>query len=98
MQLSQPLKLHFVALITASLLFMADHALAATAVITNMNGTVSAQKPDGSLRLLSQHFEVDVGEVLTTEKKQLRKVEIQRRGGDYATPQLRADYQRLCLC
>ena len=81
MQLSQPLILHFVALITASLLFMADHALAATAVITNMNGTVSAQKPDGSLRLLSQHFEVDVGEVLTTEKNSCARLEFSGGGG-----------------
>lgn len=68
MQLSQPLKLHFVALIAASLLFMADHALAATAMITNMNGTVSVHKSDGSLKVLSQKSEVDTGDVIATEK------------------------------
>lgn len=68
MQLSQPLKLHFVALIAASLLFMADHALAATAMITNMNGTVSVHKSDGSLKVLSQKPEVDTGDVIATEK------------------------------
>jgi hypothetical protein len=74
MQLGQPFKLHFVALIAASLLFMASDALAATAVITNMNGTVSAHKTDGSLKVLTQKSEVDTGDVITTEKNSFARL------------------------
>lgn len=75
MQLTQSLKLNFVALIAAAgLLFSADYALAAAATVTNMNGTVSAQKADGSVRLLSQKSEVDVGDVLTTEQNSFARL------------------------
>jgi hypothetical protein len=74
MQLSHPLKLHFVGLIAASLLFIANDAPAATAVITNMNGAVSVHKPDGSLKLLSQKSEVDTGDVISTEKNSFARL------------------------
>ena len=62
------------ALIAAGLLLSADYVLAATATVTNMNGTVSAQKVDGSVRVLSQKSEVDVGDVLTTEKNSFARL------------------------
>lgn len=74
MQLIQSLKLTSATLIAAALLFSADLAFAAAAVVTNMNGTISAQKADGSVRLLSQKSEVNVGDVLTTEKNSFARL------------------------
>lgn len=50
------------ALVTAS-------AFAAGAgVITHLSGTMSVQRPDGSVRILSQKSEVQPGDVLTTQR------------------------------
>lgn len=43
-------------------------ALGAAAIVANLSGTLSVQKPDGSVKILSQKSEVDTGDVLTTEK------------------------------
>lgn len=44
-------------------------ALAAGAgVITHLSGTLSVQRPDGSVRILSQKSEVNPGDVLTTQR------------------------------
>jgi hypothetical protein len=43
-------------------------ALAASATVAYMSGTLSVLKPDGKVRLLSQKSEVDAGDLLTTEK------------------------------
>lgn len=51
------------------LAMMAAGAWAAGAgVITHLSGTMSVQRPDGSVRILSQKSEVQPGDVLTTQK------------------------------
>lgn len=48
---------------------MAAGAYAAGAgVITHLSGTMSVQRPDGSVRILSQKSEVQPGDILTTQK------------------------------
>lgn len=48
---------------------MAAGACAAGAgVITHLSGTMSVQRPDGSVRILSQKSEVQPGDILTTQK------------------------------
>lgn len=52
-----------------ALTLMAASALAAGAgVITHLSGTMSVQRPDGSVRILSQKSEVQPGDVLTTQR------------------------------
>jgi hypothetical protein len=58
----------------ASVLLFSIDALAAAATVTNLNGTVSARKADGSMRLLSQQSEVDAGESITTEKNSFARL------------------------
>lgn len=41
---------------------------AAVATVSNLSGTLSVQKPDGSVKILSQKSEVEVGDLLSTEK------------------------------
>lgn len=41
---------------------------AATAFVRQMSGTLSAQKPDGSVKLLSKKSDIEVGDVISTEK------------------------------
>lgn len=43
-------------------------ALSATATVRQMSGTLSALKPDGTVKILSRQSEVEVGDVLSTEK------------------------------
>ncbi len=59
--------------IAALVFFMAltpmTSAFAAGAgVITHLSGTLSVQRPDGSVRILSQKSEVNPGDVLTTQR------------------------------
>lgn len=54
---------------TLMLTLMAASAFAAGAgVITHLSGTMSVQRPDGSVRILSQKSEVQPGDVLTTQR------------------------------
>jgi hypothetical protein len=54
---------------TLVLTLMAASAFAAGAgVITHLSGTMSVQRPDGSVRILSQKSEVQPGDVLTTQR------------------------------
>lgn len=55
------------ALVAASVLVSFD-ALGAAATIYNLSGTLSVQKPDGTVKILSQKSEVDTGDVLSTQK------------------------------
>ncbi len=41
---------------------------AGAGVITHLSGTMSVQRPDGSVRVLSQKSEVQTGDVLTTQR------------------------------
>lgn len=63
-----------ICVLLAACLLGAGEAMAAAAVVTNLNGTVSARKPDGSMRLLSQKSEVEIGEVLSSEKNSYAKL------------------------
>jgi len=52
-----------------ALAVMAAGAWAAGAgVVTHLSGTMSVQRPDGSVRILSQKSEVQPGDVLTTQR------------------------------
>lgn len=52
-----------------ALTLVAASAFAAGAgVITHLSGTMSVQRPDGSVRILSQKSEVQPGDVLTTQR------------------------------
>jgi len=52
-----------------ALTFLTASAFAAGAgVITHLSGTMSVQRPDGSVRILSQKSEVQPGDILTTQR------------------------------
>ncbi len=54
---------------SVTLTLVAASAFAAGAgVITHLSGTMSVQRPDGSVRILSQKSEVQPGDVLTTQR------------------------------
>lgn len=55
-----------VALVASALISF--EALGAVAMIANLSGTLSVQKPDGTVKILSQKSEVDAGDLLSTEK------------------------------
>lgn len=74
MQLITPLLRIPGLLLLAGTLLLPAQALAAAAVVTNLNGTVSAQKPDGTMRVLSQRSEVDAGETITTEQNSFARL------------------------
>lgn len=74
MQLMRSLRRLPSLLVLAGALLLTVDALAATAIVTNLNGTVSAQKADGAVRLLSQKSEVDVGDTVTTEKNSFARL------------------------
>jgi hypothetical protein len=42
--------------------------LAAAGTVTHLSGTLSVQRPDGSVRILSQKSEVNPGDLLTTQR------------------------------
>lgn len=49
-------------------LFSAAALAAGAGTVTHLSGTLSVQRPDGSVRILSQKSEVSPGEVLTTQR------------------------------
>lgn len=49
-------------------------ALGAAATVANLSGTLSVQKPDGTVKILSQKSEIEVGDVLTTEKDSYARI------------------------
>lgn len=49
-------------------LFAAGAWAAGAGVVTHLSGTMSVQRPDGSVRILSQKSEVQPGDVLTTQR------------------------------
>jgi len=58
--------LRIVALLASALLSF--EALGAAAVVANLSGTLYAQKPDGTVKVLSQKSEVDAGDLVSTEQ------------------------------
>jgi hypothetical protein len=63
--------LRIIALLAALLSF---EALGAAATVANLSGTLSVQKPDGTVKILSQKSEVDAGDVLSTEKDSYARI------------------------
>lgn len=63
-------------LIAVMLLLLASaSALAAGAgVVTHLSGTLSVQRPDGSVRILSQKSQVNPGDVLTTQRDSFAQI------------------------
>ena len=49
-------------------LFAAGALAAGAGTVTHLSGTLSVQRPDGSVRILSQKSEVNPGDVLTTQR------------------------------
>jgi hypothetical protein len=43
-------------------------AMAVVATVANLSGTLSVQKPDGTVKILSQKSELDAGDLVSTEK------------------------------
>jgi hypothetical protein len=63
------LKLILLRVAFSSFALMSAAALAAGAgAVTHLSGTLSVQRPDGSVRILSQKSEVHPGDVLTTQR------------------------------
>lgn len=54
--------------IGAALAAAASVALAAAGTVSQLSGTLSVKKPDGSVRILSQKSEVQNGDILNTER------------------------------
>ena len=54
--------------IGAALAAAASAALAAAGTVSQLSGTLSVKKPDGSVRILSQKSEVQNGDILNTER------------------------------
>ena len=50
--------------------------LGASATVANLSGTLSVQKPDGSVRILSQKSGVDAGDVRSTEKDSFARIKV----------------------
>jgi hypothetical protein len=74
MQLGSSSRLVPALLLSAGLMFSAGEALAEAARVTHLNGTVSVQRADSAVRVLSQNSEVVVGDVLTTEKNSFARL------------------------
>ncbi|MCE2998243.1 MAG: FecR domain-containing protein [Betaproteobacteria bacterium] len=66
----------FTLLITALFLALASaSALAAGAgVVTHLSGTLSVQRPDGTVRILSQKSQVNPGDLLTTQRDSFAQI------------------------
>ena len=47
---------------------LSAEAMAAVATVANLSGTLSVQKPDGTVKILSQKSELDAGDLVSTEK------------------------------
>ncbi len=67
------LKLFRTAALLISVLLSFD-AWAAAATVSNMSGILSVQKPDGTVKILSQKSEVDAGDVLSTQKDSYARI------------------------
>jgi len=52
----------------AFILAAAGASAAGAGVVTHLSGTMSVQRPDGSVRILSQKSEIQPGDVLTTQR------------------------------
>jgi hypothetical protein len=58
-----------------SLALLSTSVLAAAAgTVTHLSGTLSVQRPDGSVRILSQKSEVNQGDVLTTQRESYAQI------------------------
>lgn len=57
-----------------TLALFAAQVLAAIATVANLSGTLSVQKPDGTVKILSQKSDVDAGDTLTTEKDSYARI------------------------
>ena len=57
-----------IGLVILVLSIAAGSVFAASGQVQNLSGTLSAQRPDGSVRILSQKSEVNAGDVLTTQR------------------------------
>jgi hypothetical protein len=56
-------------LVAAGLISVSEAALASNAgAVTNLSGTLSVRKPDGSVRILSQKSEIQSGDTLVTQR------------------------------
>src|SRR5688572_311502 len=55
-------------------LFSAAAIAAGAGTVTHLSGTLSVQRPDGSVRILSQKSEVNPGDVLTTQRDSYAQV------------------------
>lgn len=56
------------AAVAVALAAAASAALASSGTITQLSGTLSVQKPDGSVRILSQRSEIGSGDTVNTER------------------------------
>jgi len=73
MQLMTPVKILAAAALSVSLLSAALPALA-EGTITNLSGTLFVQRPDGTVRLLSEKSAVRQGDVINTERDSYAQV------------------------
>jgi hypothetical protein len=64
--------LRIVALLASAMLSW--EAWGAAATVANLSGTLSALKPDGTVKLLSQKSEVEAGDVLSTEQNSYARI------------------------
>ena len=64
--------LRIVTLLALALLSL--EAWSAAAIVANLSGTLSVQKPDGTVKILSQKSEVDAGDLLSTEKDSYARI------------------------
>ena len=57
-----------------SLALVSSAVMAAAGTVTHLSGTLSVQRPDGSVRILSQKSEVNQGDVLTTQRESYAQI------------------------
>src|SRR6185436_16134048 len=57
-----------------SLALLSGAVFAAVGTVTHLSGTLSVQRPDGSVRILSQKSEVNQGDVLTTQRESYAQI------------------------
>jgi hypothetical protein len=60
--------------VAAALAAGSAQALANSGTITQLSGTLSVQKPDGSVRILSQRSEIGSGDTINTEKDSFAQI------------------------
>jgi hypothetical protein len=64
-------------------------AYGAAAIVTNLSGTLYVQKTDGTTKILSQKSEVDVGDILSTEKDSYARLKFTDGGEVIISPKSR---------